>query len=247
MSDWLADLPVVWLAVLVFGVTYFVTALIYLAVLALASRERAIIFKAISPGLLPPFGILFALFVAFTASEVSSNIQRANTAVDREASAAQTVLVLAAHFPGEPEARLRAVIHRYIEKVVTEEWPHMAHQSAALTVTPRTLVEALDAILAITPHGPGEEIAQRALADQITNVFEARRQRIIVSHARVSLLKWACLLVQAIAVLIAIGMVQIDNRRTKAIAMGLFTAGVAVSFLLILAHERPFAGAVSPA
>jgi hypothetical protein len=29
--------------------------------------------------------------------------------------------------------------------------------------------------------------------------------------------------------------------------MGLFTTGVAVSFLLILAHERPFAGSVSPA
>src|SRR5215472_16486296 len=58
MSDWLADLPVAWLAVLVFGVTYFATALIYFAVLALASRERAVIFKAVSPGLLPPFGIL---------------------------------------------------------------------------------------------------------------------------------------------------------------------------------------------
>jgi putative DNA primase/helicase len=41
---------------------------------------------------------------------VWGNIERANTAVDREASAAKSVLVLAATFPGEPEARLRALI-----------------------------------------------------------------------------------------------------------------------------------------
>ena len=45
--------------------------------------------------------------------------------------------------------------------------------------------------------------------------------------------------------LIAIAMVHIDNRRTIAIAMGLFTSGVAVSFLLIFAHDRPFTGELS--
>ncbi|HMA70427.1 MAG TPA: hypothetical protein VKP67_02880, partial [Xanthobacteraceae bacterium] len=187
----------------------------------------------------------FALFVAFTASEVWGNIERANTAVDREASAAKSVLVLAATFPGEPEARLRALIHRYIETAATEEWPSMAHQYSELSVTPPSLAEALAAILALTPHSPGQEIAQHALSDAISNVFDARRQRILVSHSRVNVLKWACLFVQAISLLIAIAMVHIDNRRTVAIAMGLVTSGVAVSFLVILAYDRPFIGELS--
>ena len=74
MSDWLFDLPIVWMALLVFGVTYFVAASIYAVVVSLATRERASTFKAVSPGMLPPLGILFALFVAFIASEVWSNI-----------------------------------------------------------------------------------------------------------------------------------------------------------------------------
>lgn len=248
MSEWFADLPVVWMAFLVFGVTFVVAASIYAAVLALAAGKRASVFKALSPGMLPPLGILFALFVAFTASEVWSNIERANTAVDREASAAKSVLVLATSFPGEPEARLRVLIHRYIEKAVSEEWPSMAHQSSGLSVTPQALAEAQTAILALTPHSPGQEIAQRALADAISNVFDARRQRIIVSRSHVGLVKWVCLLVQAISVLIAIAMVHIDNRRTVAIAMGLFTSGVAASFLMIFAYDRPFTGelAISP-
>jgi hypothetical protein len=154
MSDWFVNLPVVWMVLLVFGLSYVVAASIYAVVVALARGARASALKAVSPGMLPPLGILFALFVAFTASEVWGNIERANTAFDREASAAKSVLVLAASFPGEPEARLHALVRRYIETAVTEEWPSMAHQSSGLSVTPPSLAEALTAILALTPTAP---------------------------------------------------------------------------------------------
>jgi len=55
------------MAVVVFGVTYLVAAAIHALVMALAKGERARAFKGISPGMLPPLGILFGLFVAFTA------------------------------------------------------------------------------------------------------------------------------------------------------------------------------------
>ena len=53
--------------------------------------------------MLPPLGIIFGLFVAFTAAQVWTDNDRANVAVDREASALRAVVVLAAAFPGEPE------------------------------------------------------------------------------------------------------------------------------------------------
>jgi hypothetical protein len=72
VSDWLHNLPVVWMALVVFGFTYLVAATIYGAVMALAVGERARSFKAVSPGMLPPLGIIFGLFVAFTAAQVWS-------------------------------------------------------------------------------------------------------------------------------------------------------------------------------
>jgi hypothetical protein len=68
MSDWLHNLPVAWMALVVFGATYLVAAAIYAVVMGLAVGERARSFKAFSPGMLPPLGILFGLFVAFTAA-----------------------------------------------------------------------------------------------------------------------------------------------------------------------------------
>jgi len=70
MSDWLHDLPVLWMALLVFGGTYLITAAINAVVTLLAVGERLRSFKAVSPGLLSPLGIIFGLFVAFTAAQV---------------------------------------------------------------------------------------------------------------------------------------------------------------------------------
>jgi Protein of unknown function (DUF4239) len=245
MSDWVHNLPVVWMAIVVFGATYLIAGLIYATVNLLAVGERARAFKALSPGMLPPLGILFGLFVAFTAAQVWNDTDRANTAVIREASALRAVVILAASFPGEPEAHMRRLIQRHIEEAATQEWPMMAQRTASLTITPQPLAEALQLTLALNPSSRGQENAQRELVTALENALEARRQRIIVSLSQVNLVKWSCLLVQAICMLLAIAMVHSDNRRTVAIAMGLFASGVAVSVFLILAHDRPFTGEIS--
>ena len=68
MSDWFHNLPVVWMALLVFGFTYFISAVIYIGVMSLAGGDRSRSFKSVSPGMLPPLGIIFGLFVGFTAA-----------------------------------------------------------------------------------------------------------------------------------------------------------------------------------
>jgi hypothetical protein len=82
----------------------------------LAKGERARAFKAVSPGLLSPLAIIFGLFVAFTAAQVWSDSDRANAAIDGEASALRAVVVLAAAVPGVPESQLRALVRRHIER-----------------------------------------------------------------------------------------------------------------------------------
>jgi hypothetical protein len=53
--------------------------------------------------MLPPLGIIFSLFVAFTAVQVWNDNDRANAAVNREASALRAVVDLAATFPESPK------------------------------------------------------------------------------------------------------------------------------------------------
>jgi hypothetical protein len=245
MNDWLHNLPLPWMALVVFGAIYLITAVIYAVVIGLATGGWARAFKAVSPGMLPPLGILFALFIAFTASQVWNDTDRANTAVTREASALRAVVILATSFPGEPEAQMRRLIHLHIEEAAGQEWPKMAQHRATLRIIPGPLAEATRLALALTPNNRGQEIAQRGITIALEDALDARRQRIIVSRSQVNLTKWSCLLVQAIAMLAAIAMVHSDNRGAAAITLGLFASGVAVSVLLILAHDRPFTGAIS--
>jgi hypothetical protein len=245
MSDWLHSLPVVWMALLVFGVTYFITAAIYAVVATLAVGDRARSFKAVSPGLLPPLGIIFGLFVVFTASQVWTDNEKAKAEIDREASALRSVVILAASFSREYEVQIRELIRRYITDAATQEWPMMSHRAATLRAIPGVLAEALHATLAVMPSSEGQKTAQREIATALETALDARRQRIIVSQSQVNLLKWSCLFMQAVCALVAIAMVHSDNRLASLIAMGIFATGVAASMLLILAHDRPFTGEIS--
>jgi len=245
MSDWLHNLPVLWMGLVVFGFTYLVAAAIYALVNVLAVGERARSFKVISPGLLPPLGIIFALFVAFTASQVWTDTEKAKTEIDREASALRTVVILATTFPKESEAQLRGLIHRYIADAATQEWAMMANRTANLRAIPGVLAEAMQATLALTPSSEGQKTAQREMATALETALDARRQRIIISQSQVNLLKWLCLSMQAVCTLVAIAMVHSDNRLASIIAMGIFATGIAASMLLILAHDRPFTGEIS--
>jgi len=248
MSDWVHNLPIVWMALLVLGLTALVIATIYLVITVLSVGERARSFKAVSPGMLPPLGVLFALFVAFAASQVWSDNDKANSAVDHEASALRSVVILAAAFPGEPETRLRSLIRSYVGDAVAQEWPMMARGTATLHVIPYSLAEALQLTLALTPSSQGQQTAQREIATALENALDARRQRIVISESQVNWVKWLCLCLLAACSLIAIAMVHSENPLASTITLGLFGIGVAASLLLVLAHDRPFTGelAVSP-
>src|ERR1700687_5342172 len=122
MSEWIQNLPLGWMTLVMFALTFLATWGIFAIVMSLATGERTRAFKGVSAGMLPPLGIIFGLFVAFIAAQVWSDVDRAKAAVNREASSLSSVVFLAASFPGEPEARLRDLTRRQIQEAVSYEW-----------------------------------------------------------------------------------------------------------------------------
>lgn len=121
----------------------------------------------------------------------------------------------------------------------------MAHRSINLRIAPHNLVDALHFTLALTPNSPGQVIAQREMSVAIESALDARRERILISNSAVGFVKWACLVIQAVCVLIAIALAHGDKREAALVAMGLFATGAAACFLLIGAYDRPFIGQLS--
>src|SRR6478672_605576 len=191
MADWFLNLPVLWMALIIFVATFLIAGGVYLVVTRLAETEWARAFKAVSPGLLPVLGVLFALLVGFIAVEVWSNFDKAKTAVATEASALRAVVLLAGNFPEEQKARIDALINRHIEVAVNQEWPEMAHQRATLSPLPTALIEALDDALALKPADDSQRTAQPEMIRALHTALDARRQRIVISESSVGTVKWA--------------------------------------------------------
>ncbi len=220
MLDWLHGLPFVWLVVVVFGVTYLVAAAISWIVLRLAVGARADAFNAVSPGLLPPLGVVFGLLVGFLAVQVWNDHGQAQTAVNREASALRSVVLLGGSFPTAQQGRMRALVRRHIEETVNDEWPAMAGQHATLTAVPASLAEALHLALALRPRSEGQKVAQREMVVALGAALDARRERIIVSESRVNWAKWTGVVLLAALTLLAIAFVHSEKWATTAIANG---------------------------
>jgi hypothetical protein len=183
--------------------------------------------------------------VAFTAAQIWNDNERAEAAVNREAGALRTAIVLSAEFAAEPGDRLRRLIRQHIRETVDEEWPMMVHQSATLRFTPHFLPDALQLTLGLTPDSDGQRVAQREITAAIGNALDARLQRIIISRSQVNPVKWACLILQAICALVAIAMVHSDDCLAAALMMTIFAAGIGASVLLIAAHDRLFVGDIA--
>ena len=240
MGDWLLNLPVPWMALVIFLATYLIAGSVDLVVTRLAVNERAKGFKAVSPGVLPVFGIFFALLVGFIAVEVWGNFAKAKAAVTTEASALRAVILLAGAFPDEQRTRIYALVNRHIEVAVNEGWPAMAQKRMTLATLPAALIEALHETLALKPADDSQRAAQPEMVKELRTALDARRQRIVISESSLGTVKWVAILLQGLCTLVAFAIVHSDNRLARAIALTLFATGIALSVLLIAAYSRPF-------
>jgi hypothetical protein len=180
VGAWLLSLPVLAMSAVILACIYLFAALVYALVTALAVGDRARAFKAVSPGMLPPLAVIFALLVGFLAAQVWSESDRANVALNREASALRGVILLASGFPGEPESRLRDLVRQHIQDAATQDWPAMAAGSATLTLIPAPLAEALRYSLALSPKTEGQGIAQREIVTALQAALDRRRQQTVL-------------------------------------------------------------------
>jgi uncharacterized protein DUF4239 len=242
MSRWLHELPVVWIAAVVLVATATLVAATHALAMRLATGERGEAMRALSPGLLPPLGIVFALIIGFLAAGVWGDSDKARDAVSSEASALRSVVLLSDQLPPPTAKRLRGLVRQQIETAVRGEWPAMARQEADLAAIPAPLAQAQDLALSFKPSTAGAVDAQRELVSSLQQAFEARRQRIIVSDARVNAVKWVGLLALALVMLVGIACVHAGNRRTALLAMSLFAAAVAVVVVMLVAQDEPFTG-----
>ncbi|GEO97943.1 bestrophin-like domain [Methylobacterium haplocladii] len=188
-------------------------------------------------------GVLYAVLLAFAVIIAWEKFSEAESAAAKEAGAVATLYRLSLGIEGEPGAALRSALTRYAGTVMAEDWPAMERGRGSLAVT-RALDEAYAALLTFRPSdGRGNAVMAEAL-DQLDNVTQARRLRLVLAPGVVPRVLWFILSSGAILTLVFTLFFGTQNLRAQSLMTGILAFLIFSGLLVITAIDRPFAGAV---
>jgi len=228
------------IALVIFGCSYVVVALLLIASASLGKRTIGADLKATTPVMLTPLSVIIGLLIAFLATRVWNNLDRASSYVAQEASSIRECLVLGAELPPEIRADFRQSIRMYLHFIETDDWPAMSMRQATLTETPEGLAEAVHVVVSFNPTTRSQEVIQQHLVRAIERTLEARRYRILLSQGSISPLQWLVIVILDVLLLATIAMVHVERPRTALINMFALSTGIAACLALLMVHDRPF-------
>ncbi len=240
-----------WLDLSVGGI--FATLAVILTAGALASIALLAITKLQTPRvqIVAPFfsvvSVLFALLTGFAANDAWERQRAATRAIlaERDAILAIHELSVATVSDMSP---IRDDLRRYLELVVTEEWPLMreARSSARAEAELGKLLAQL-ASPKITQEAGAT--AHQALLQLWQRVHGARSDRLALGEQSTDEQKWLTILVLTLLTQLSIAVVHLGNPRSQALALMIFSLAALSTLGLIAVKEHPFDGplAVAPA
>jgi hypothetical protein len=237
---WIESQPPGIIALIVFGGSYLVSALILLAAIWLSSRRVAADLKATTPSMLTPLSLIAGLIILFLATRVWDTVDRASAEVTQEVSAIQQTFAGTEGLPPETRDAVRGALHRYIQSVVSTEWPAMEAGKLNLSNRPTALVDALDVTYGFKPAGQGELTAQQRVLNALENTLTARTARIRLSESTIAPIQWQLMFLLLVLILIIIALVHIDRWLTVLVNLALFATAFAACIALLMIHDRPF-------
>lgn len=180
--------------------------------------------------------LLFGLFSAFLANDVSIHAERARAAVTREANAIAVVLGIADAL-GERGRALKQLAIVYGQRSTSEDWSSAAQTAETDAQGLGMLHEVMFGGLA-TADPP---VRQTALAS-ITEMRAARSEMVTVAHSQTSRQKWIAAFVLGIRTQMGVVVVHLGKPRAALLGVTLFALGMAFMLWVVLMRLDPFAG-----
>ena len=241
MIFWIESQSIPVITVAVFALCYGLAAIVFTLAMFVSRRRIAADLQALTPVMLTPLAVIAGLLIAFLASRVWANVDRAYSFIGQEASAIGESVLLAGGLPAPTREAVDEGVIRYMEWVEAEDWPAMVRGRATLRSLPPGLLDAMRALLSFVPSGGGQTVVQQATLTAIDRALEARRNRILLSRAIIAPHQWAVIFLLDALILLTVAMVHLGRPLTIAVAQFLFSTAVAACLVLLMANDRPFA------
>lgn len=231
----------------------FVSSLaVFLVVFTIAGLVYALVFHCnrcrwveVSPGFFTPASVTFGLIVGFMASQIWADNSKAVAAVTREASALRSIVLIADIFPANTRGEINEIANRHIDHAVNVEWPEMHAASSYHGIIDTADQHGLKTALTITPTNEAQVSAKKILIDTVRSLYDARSERLLLSGTSINPLKWLIVSILAFMLMLITALVHKSNAKSAFTALAILSTVIASSYVLVIAHDRPFTGYIS--
>jgi hypothetical protein len=188
-------------------------------------------------------GVAYAVLLGLMVVAVWEEWNAANAAVDQEASELAEVFWLAHRLP-QPEGRhLQELAHSYARVVVNEEWPLMAQGK----VSPKAwaiLDEIRDSMQSVDPSTPAQQVLYEQGVQQVSDLADARRERLLAAEQGLPAILWVVLMVGGIEVVGFTYLFGLESTTVHVLMVASLTFIIALVLFTVAALDYPFKGDV---
>ena len=194
-------------------------------------------------------GVIYAVLLALVVIAVWEDFGRARETVEGEANATAEIFWLAHRLP-EPERRqVQELARSYAREVVHKEWPLMREGQAPLmeqgqaTPTGWVLIDDIRATLqGFEPRAPAGEALYAEGLDQIEELADARRMRLVAAHEGIPAVLWVVLVMAGVAVVGFTYLFGLESTWAHRLMVAALAAVIGMVLFTIGAMEHPFSG-----
>lgn len=186
-------------------------------------------------------GTLYAVLLGLVVVDAMSQFERSMECVQQESNCLTDIFLIAQRLPEPHRGRLRSLCRTYAAQVVELEWPAMerARMSSEARTTGLAMIRSLDDL---DPATEGEKVVYPLLLDQISDMWDHRRERARAAQYGIPAVEWVALLIGAAVVMFFAGLFRVGHWQLQALVAALTALVIGLNLYLVSLFGYPFAG-----
>jgi Protein of unknown function (DUF4239) len=194
-------------------------------------------------------GVIYAVILALVVIAVWEKYQAASETVDQEANATAEIAWLAHRLPEPEGTHIQELCRSYAEEVAHKEWLLMEQRKAPPMTQERgnpsgwTIIDDIRASLQdYEPRTRAEEQLYAAGLDQIEELNDARRLRLVAAEEGIPGVLWSVLIFGGIAAIGFTYLFGMENTWAHRLMVVILAAVIGLVLFTIGSLEHPFSG-----
>jgi len=215
-----------------------------LAVRRFVGLEKLRSYHEVAGYLLQVIGTLYAVVLGFVVVDAMTHLQDARTTVEQEANSVANIFLLADGFKSELRRDIQSHCRGYVEAVVGEEWPEMRHHKFSEKAVFHAW-KLWHGITHIKPVDDGEVSLHQTMVEQIGQLSDARRLRLVMSMHGVSPVMWVALIAGGVFTVAFTYFFGMESLRTQMLMTVLIVVSLSLNVFLVELFGNPFSGDVA--